>query len=597
MDFGGSASLTRTLSLLAKVGTATLVVVILSKGRPVLMPIAFAAALAFILTAPMKWLQHRISRIPALALVMLLAAGAAASSGYVLAIQVNDLTTELGQYTESMRRKVAGLQGGSSGPLARVEAMIARVTEGLEKKVSPDDAPVRVTPARISRSAHLWDLVKPLAEPLITVLFVLVLCLFMLGQREDLRNRLIRLVGTGNVTLTTRTLDEGAQRITRYLLTQTMINTIFGVVVGLGLYLLGIPYAVLWGALAAMARFVPYLGAAASMLLPAALAFAIFPGWSQAVFTMALFIGMDVLTAYLIEPLLIGHRTGVSSIALLVSALFWAWLWGPVGLALAAPITVSLAVLGRHVPGLQFLVVLLGDDQVIGTEISFYQRLLARDEDEASEIAQAQQAALGPTGVVDRIIIPTLVLAARDLARREITTEDETFVVTWSRDIFEHLLPAAGQVVAAPPCRALGIAARQTESELLLEMLAVELAPQHGKLEVVPPTTALSEVMARVEHLSPEVVCVAALPPEGGPYARQLCHRLKERFPDLRVVAFRPDEPGVEPTRAARRLREAGADVVVATLAEASAEVSRHLLGGKVATGAGGAAQPLQQGA
>jgi predicted PurR-regulated permease PerM len=578
MDFGRSASFTRALSLLAKLVTATLVVVILSRGRPVLMPIAFAAVLAFILTSPMKWLQRRISRLPALALVMLLAVGALGTAGYVLATQLNDLTAQLGKYTESMRQKVTALQASSSGgPLSRVEVMIARITGGLEKRVDPAIVSVHVVPAQISPAAHMWVLVKPLAEPLITVLFVLVLCIFMLGQRDDLRNRLIRLVGTGNVTLTTRALDEGAQRITRYLLDQTMINAMFGAVVGGGLYFMGIPYAALWGAVAAMARFVPYLGAIASMLLPAALAFAIFPGWSRTLLTIGLFVGMDVLTAYAIEPLLIGRRTGVSSIALLISALIWAWLWGPIGLALATPITVSLAVLGRHVPDLQFLAVLLGDDQVIGTEISFYQRLLARDEDEASEIAQAQQAALGPTGVMDQIIIPTLVLAARDLGRKEITSEDEAFIVTWSRDIFEHLVRSVSEVEVASPIHALGIAAHRPESELLLEMLAVELAPEHGKLEVLPLTTALSEVIARVEDLSPEVVCIAALPPEGGPYARQLCHRLKARFPELTVVAFRPNEPGVDPTRAAKRLQEGGADLVVATLAEASAEMSRLL--------------------
>jgi hypothetical protein len=388
---------------------------------------------------------------------------------------------------------------------------------------------------------------------------------------------LIRLVGTANVTMTTRTLDEGAQRITRYLLDQTMINAAFGAVIGIGLYLIGIPYAALWGAVAALARFVPYLGAVASMLMPATLAFAIFPGWSQTLLTMGLFVGMDVITAYAIEPLLIGHRTGVSSIALLTSALFWTWLWGPLGLVLATPITVSLAVLGRHVPDLQFLAVLLGDDQVIGTDISFYQRLLARDEDEAGELVQAQRAALGPTGVMDQIIIPTLVLAARDLGRKEITTDDETFIVTWSRDIFEHFLRGVGRVEGSPSIRALGIAAHGTESQLLLEMLAAVVAPGHGKLEVLPPTAALSEVVARVEQLSPEVVCIAALPPEGGPFARQLCQGLKARFPELTVVAFRPNEPGVDPTRAAKRLEEAGADLVVATLAEASAQMSRLL--------------------
>jgi predicted PurR-regulated permease PerM len=578
MDLGRSTISARTRSSpLAKLATVTLAVFILSQGKPVLLPVALAAALAFILGPPMRWLQRRITRLPALILVMLLALGALGSAGWVVGAQLNELSTQLGNYTESMRRKLVALQAGGSGPLARVEAMIARVEDGLQRKGAPADVSVHVVPDEGSPAARLWSLVEPLAEPLLTLLVVVVLCVFMLGRQDDLRNRLIRLAGTGNVTLTTRTLDEGAQRITRYLLDQAAINAAFGAVAGAGLYLMGIPYAALWGAVAALARFVPYVGAMAAMAMPATLAFAIFPDWSRTVLTVVLFLGMDFLTAYLVEPLVIGRRTGVSSIALLVSALFWTWVWGPVGLVLSTPVTVTLAVLGRHVPDLEFLAVLLGDDQVIGPELSFYQRLLARDEDGADELALAQRASLGPAGVVDRIIIPSLALAARDLGRREITPEDEAFVVTWSRDTFGHLGPAAIGDGAAPPARALGVAAHGAGSELLLEMLAAEAVAAPGWLEVLGPATSLPTVLARVAERAPELVCVAALPPDGGPYARQLCQRLKARFPGLSVLALRPDEPGVDPAGAARRLRESGADVVVATLEAARAELSRLL--------------------
>jgi predicted PurR-regulated permease PerM len=552
-------------------------VAILARGRPVLLPVAFALVLAFILSSPVRWLERRISRIPALILVLLLTAGAVGGTGFVLVGQLDELATQLGKYTESMRRKVVALRDGAGGPLARVEVMIARITDGLEKRVASDDAPVRMTPAPVSRANHLWVLLRPLAEPIITVLFVLVLCVFVLLRRDDLRNRLIRLVGTGNVTATTRALDEGAHRITRYLRDQTLINAIFGGLVGLGLYFLGIPYAVLWGGVAALARFVPYLGAVAAMLVPAALAFAIFPGWNRMLLTVGLFVGMDVITAYAIEPVLIGYRTGVSSIALLVSAFFWAWIWGPVGLALAIPITVSLAVLGRHVPDLRFLAVLLGDDQVIGTEISFYQRLLARDEDGAAEIARGRQPGLGRAAVMDELVIPGLALAARDLARREISADDHAFIVVGSRDIALHLEPRGRDGRVPSPVRALGIAAHRSDGEVLLEMLAGELAPEVGRLEVLPSTATLDEVLARIDGLSPGVVCVGSFPPEGGPHARRVCQGVKARFPEMAVVVFRPSEPGVDPSRAPERLRDAGADVVVATLAEATAELALRL--------------------
>ncbi len=562
--------------ILVKLLTVTVVVAILSLGRPVLMPIAFAAFLAFALTPPMQWLQRRISRIPALILVMLLAVGALGSAGYGLTSQLDDLTSQLGTYAESMRRKVTALGDLGAKPMARVEAVVGRVTGGLDRPAAANVVPVQVMPERIAPAAHLWDLVSPLAEPLLTTFFVLVLCAFMLVQRDDLRNRLIRLMGTANVTVTTRALDEGARRVTRLLLAQTAINGAFGAIIGVALHLLGIPHAALWGAVAAFARFVPYLGAAASMVMPTALAFAIFAGWTRTLLTIGLFVVLDLVAGYLVEPLVIGRRTGVSPIALLISALAWTWLWGPVGLALAIPITVSLAVLGRHVPGLQFVAVLLGDDQVIGTEISFYQRLLARDDDGAGEIAQANLGALGLTGVLDQIVIPTLVLAARDASRKEITAEDESFIVAGAREVCEHLSRSATGPVDAPPMAALGIAAHRGESQLLLEMLAARLAPGHGALEILPPGTTPAQAVARVEQLAPRVVYIAALPPDGGPFARELCHRLKARVPG-QVVVFRPDEPGGDPALAARRLRDAGAGTVVTTLVEATAELSRRL--------------------
>jgi predicted PurR-regulated permease PerM len=577
VDFGGSASLAKTLSALAKLATAALVIAALSMGRVVLMPIAFALVLSFILSSPMRWLQHRIPRWMALSLAMLVTIGLLGGVAYVLATQMDDLATQLGKYTDSMHRKLAAIQQGGRGPFDRAQAMFAKVTEGLAATADPHNVAVHVVPSEVSPLEHLITLAQPLAEPLVTVFFVLVLCAFLLARRDDVRNRLIRLVGPSNVTSTTRALDEGGQRISRYLLGQTMINVGFGVVVGFGLFWIGIPHAALWGGLAGLARFVPYLGVFISTLIPALLAFALFPGWNRTLLTVGLLVGLDAATNFAIEPLVIGHRTGVSSIALLISALFWAWLWGPLGLVLATPLTVSLSVLGRHVRAMRFLAVMLGDEQALGTEISFYQRLLARDEDEAAEIAQKEQVARGPTAVMDQIIIPGLVLAARDAGLKEITTADETFVLTWSRDIFEHLLRGATPAEGTAPVRALGIAAHGTGSELLLDMLAVVMAPEHGTLEVLAATTSVGDVIARVERLAPRVVCISALPPEGGPYARQICGRLKSRFPALVVVAFRPNEPGIDPSRAATRLREAGADRVVATLAEAVVEMSRLL--------------------
>ncbi len=571
--------MTRGLSFFIKLATAALVVGILSKAQAVIIPITFMVVLAFILSGPMKRLHHLgLPKPVALATVMVLFLGIVGGMGYELATQMSDLTTQLTQYNESMRRKVAALQNGERGPLDRIQRTFERVTEGLERTAEDGSTTetIRMVTTEVSAAQRLQDNLERMVAPIASVLIVLVMCVFALGGRDDIRNRLIRLVGPSNLTLTTRALDEGQQRISRYLLDQTMINLGFGVVIGLGLYLIGVPYAALWGGVAAILRYVPYVGAMASMLMPALLAFAIYPGWQETLSTIALFLGLDLLTAYFLEPMLIGHRTGVSSLALLASTLFWTWLWGPLGLVLSTPLTVSLTVLGRHIPQLYFLAVLLGDQAVIGAEISFYQRLLARDEDEANAVAQKEQETHGAAGVMDRVILPTLALAARDRGLKEITQADMGFLVGSIRDIVERL---SRRDAAAPvkPVRVLALAANGTESELLLEMLAAVVAPTLGQFEVLSASMSHADVIARIQQLSPEVVCLGFLPPEGGTVARQLCRRIRETFPGLTILTLRPNEPGGEAARAAARMREAGADAVASTLSAASAELTRLL--------------------
>ena len=218
---------------------------------------------------------------------------------------------------------------------------------------------------------------------------VTVLAIFMLLERRELRDRVILLIGYRRMTATTRALDEAGARISRYLLMQSIISGSFGVAVGLGLFLIGVPYAVIWGCLAAALRFIPYVGVFSAALLPFALSLAVFPGWLQPALVVGLFLVLDVVANMVIEPWLYGHSAGVSQVALLVAVLFWTWLWGPVGLLLATPLTVCLIVLSKHLPALGFIVVLMGDRPVIEAKARYYQRLLARDQDEAADIVEA----------------------------------------------------------------------------------------------------------------------------------------------------------------------------------------------------------------
>ncbi len=276
-------------------------------------------------------------------------------------------------------------------------------------------------------------------EPVASAGLILILLTFMLIKREDLRNRVIGLLGHSRLTGTTRIIVESADRISRLLLMQLVVNSGFGVLFGAGLLLIGVPYWFLWGFLAMLLRFIPYIGSWIAAALPLLLSFAIAPGWVQPLLVLGVFVGLDLVTGNVVEPLLFGHSTGVSPVALLVAAVFWTWVWGPVGLVLSTPLTVCLVVLGQHIPRLRFLSLLLGDQPALAPHIGFYQRLLAGDRAEAFGIAHAYAVTHGRDHVGDEVIVPALRLARRDREEAGLTAEDETALFTTTLSILDRV--------------------------------------------------------------------------------------------------------------------------------------------------------------
>ncbi len=556
----------RGLTFLVQLATASLLIFFLSVARDVVVPVAIAFIVAFVLTQPLKALiRWRVPRKLALAIVTLTALSVATGFVVLLAMQIDDLADKVSGYSESMRKRVVALQV-SSGPLSKLEATFDRVTGALDK-AGPQMETVRTVPALASPAARLKESIGPYLTLLAGVGIVFVLTLFFLSHREDLRNRVIRLAGPRNVTLTTRTMDEGDHRISRYLVAQLAVNAALGALVAVGLYFIGVPYPVLWGAFAAVLRFVPYLGSLAAALMPSALAFALFPSWWPVLMTLGLFVLLDLLTAYLVEPIVIGHRTGVTAIALLVSTLFWVWLWGPIGLVLSTPLTVSLAVLGRHHPSLKFLSVLLGDEEVLGPEVAYYQRLLARDEEEANENLQRMLPAHHAVGVMDQVMIPALLLATRERERVQIDEEDLAFLTDAMR---EHALHLRREQPAPGRAKVIGIATGK-ESELMLQMIGAALPKEAGGFEVFSHLTFNLDALGTRR---PTAIVLAALPPRGATPARELCRTLKERFPGIQVIALRPDQTAAEAERAAARFKAAGADQVYASVVEVTDAVT-----------------------
>jgi hypothetical protein len=434
---------------------------------------------------------------------------------------------------------------------------------------------------------------RPLLEPLGGAFLTIILVIFMLIKREDLRNRLISLVGHGRLTHTTKALDDAGQRISRYLVMQFVINACFGLALGVGLWAIGLDYAFLWGFLGGVLRYLPYIGTWLAALPPIVLSLAMFEGWVQPLLVLGLFLALELVTANVLEPLLFGHSTGISAVALLVAAAFWTWLWGPLGLVLSGPLTVCLVVLGKYVPALKFFDVLMGDEPPLGTDVSYYQRLLAMDQDEATEIVAAYVKANSSDQVYDELLVPALIYAKRDLERDNLTESEGQFVLRATSEIAEDLgereRPPSPDPGAASgfsengtkgPLLAnvtlIGYAASDKAEELALRMFGQLLDPEKCVMEIVAAEMLFSELVSFIGGKGAALICVASIPPGGLARTRYVCKRLRKQFPEMAILVGRWGLKGnLEQNR--ELLLAAGANQVGATLLETRKQVNEWL--------------------
>ncbi len=428
------------LGLLA---VAVVVITALYFARDVFVPLALAILLSFALgPVVMKLRRWHFGRVPSVIVTVLLAFLVIFAIGTLFGSQLTQLAEELPQYQTNIIQKIQSVRGlaTGSGVVGRTSVMlqdlgdaIAKTTKTTGNAAGPPSSklqiegkqpvPVEIRQPDATPLNIIQNVVGPLLQPLATTGIVVVFVIFFLFQREDLRDRFIRLAGSGDLQRTTAALDDAVGRLSRYLLMQTAINAIFGVVIGIGLWLIGMPNPVLWGVLAMLLRFVPYIGAVIAAIFPLALALAVDPGWSMLLWTGSLFLVVEPATGQFVEPLLYGRSTGLSAVAVVVSAAFWTWLWGPVGLLLSTPLTLCLVVLGRHVARLEFLDVVLGDEPALTLEESFYQRMLAGDPDDAAHQAEAFLKGKPLSAYYDEVAIKGLALAQWDASHGELNHE------------------------------------------------------------------------------------------------------------------------------------------------------------------------------
>ena len=539
------------LSFLHVLGSIVLVIASLYWARAILMPLALALMLTFLLQPIVAALHRRgLNHMTAVVLVvMLLGLGLVAVGGMVI-MQFSSLAAELPSYRDNLKHKIDDLQNVSKGGvLEKIQETFAELTKQFDHSppsTAAPQEPIAVQTPGFSLVSYVPSLLGFLADAGL----VLVLLLFILIAYDDLRARLFRLIGYTRLTDTTKALDEAGQRISRSLLMQAVVNGTYGCAVGLGLFCFGLPYALLWGLLAAVWRFVPYVGPALAALLPMALSLAVFAGWVKPLLVGGLFVLLELITNMLLEPLLYGRSAGVSQVALLMAFAFWTWLWGPVGLLLATPLTVCLGVLGKYVPHLAFLDILLSDEQV--PELNrYYQRLVARDQDGAIEVVEEMLETEPLVAVYERVLMPALYYTQQDQQRGNLTEKEAHAIYQATHALIDDLSAAQDATpadavpstpeedtaaVLPPVVHILACPAHNEADELALQMLQHVLDPRRFEIEVHKATLLAAEVLSMVEQTAPTLVCIGLVPPGGFAQTRYLCKRLRARFPTLPIV-------------------------------------------------------------
>jgi predicted PurR-regulated permease PerM len=585
------------------------VIAALYLAKDILLPFALAILLTFLLAPFVTRLeQWKFPRLLAVLLVVAVSFSGLGVLSSVVAHELYDVADHLPDYKANIVNKVNAFRSGGGGIVKKVTDSLADVLEaprppagssldqGLTAPPGADAGKKVVQPvlvevvSRFSANQITRSILGPILSPLGTAAIVIVLVVFMLLKREDLRNRLIHLMGSRQLNVTTQALDDAGSRLSRYLVMQLLINTAYGLVIAVGLYFIGLPNPLLWGVLTALLRFVPYVGPWIAAVIPIALSLAIFDGWTRPLLVVGLFVLNELVSNNVLEPWLYGASTGISSIGILVSAAFWTWLWGPVGLVMATPLTVCLTTLGRYVPPLAFLNTLLSDQEALSPAERFYQRLLALDPEEAVEVAEDYLEEHSLQALYDTVLLPALSLAEEDRHHGDLDDLKERLILDTLRELVDDLGARAKRDVAAEEASTDGLAAaavvaprdiavlclpaRDEADEIAGMMLAQLLEARGVKAAVLSTRTLVGEMLTDVVEQGAGVVCVSALPPLAARHASYLCKRLRPKFPKLAIVVGLW-QMGGGTKKAEERLAATGIDKFVTTLAEATEQLAQ----------------------
>ena len=590
---------------LLAVVVAVVTIAALYFARVVLIPFALAVLFTFILTPVVRLLERaHLGRAFSSLLVVLLTLGTCASLGWGVSKQFGQVVNELPSYKLNIKEKLASLHWSESHVLHNASETVTEISKDLAAKPAPSSSDsaqtLEATPSANNRPATARQpvpvqVISPPSLPLESMqnilgllaraLIVVVFTIFMLIRREDLRNRLISLIGHGHIHLITQTLDEASSRVSKYLLIQFLVNIGYGIFIGMGLYFIGLPGALLWGVIVGILRFLPYIGPPLGGIMPLLLSMAVFDGWSKPLLVLGLFVITEVAVSNLVEPMLYGAHTGISSLAIVMAAIFWTAIWGPIGLVVSTPLTVCLLVVGRHAPQLRFLHILLGDEPPLTPESRFYQRLLAMDYEEAREVLQKCLNEMSLEELYENVLIPALGLAEQDRHQNLLQDENERFISQSTRELIDELWEPRNsentpesegvrgettlRAVAPDSTRSLNILcvpARDEADEIVGTMLAQLLQRAGHQAECLEVGSA-EHMLAQIPKQKPDLVCISALPPFAIPAVRALYGRMHGQNPDQKIIVGLWHFSG-DSTKLARRLALRDDSRAFTTLAE-----------------------------
>jgi len=581
----------RAIIALSFVVTASLVLSALYWMRSLFIPIALAVFFTYVLAPLVEFLQRKgLPRVPSVLLVFVTALLLFLGCTTLVVVQLAGMSETLADNKDAIRIKIentrSSIVGTGESRWSKIFDEMQTAVGASAPKATEEKRTMVLEPSQPSYVSKLQDILGPAGDIFGMAAFSFILVVFMLLAKEDLQDRVLRLVGDGGVTSATRALREANVRVSDYLFAQLLLNTAFGVVCMVGLLLMGVQYALLWGFFAAVMRYVPYVGTWIGVLPPLLFSFAMSEGIAQPIGVFALYIGLEIICNNAVEPRLYGQSLGVSEVALLISAAFWSFLWGPIGLILSGPITTCLVVVGKNIPSLRFLHVLLGTEPSLTPAVALYQRLVARKLDEALRVVEAAAIKSDPPeAVFDMTVLPAFSLIKAARLEGEFDEDEEKALYTVAKDMTDDLIgdfvkieKAQDATEAAPgkeKIRLLCCPAGDVWDQLSLASFVAVMTDDRWDTKLIGTAKLSSELLVEVAAFAPHVICIGSLPPSGDAHLRYLCKRLRSRFPDIHILVCRWGEADSNAT--AEAIKDQGTIRVETTVTGARTYLSAWL--------------------